>query len=57
MIEVTIEPTTIPAGKPVRLEVKLANLGRERCSRIVCTLRMPAGLVRLHGKEKIELVS
>lgn len=55
MIEVTIEPTTIPVGKPARLEIKLANLGRERCSRIVCTLRMPAGLVRLQGKEKIEL--
>jgi hypothetical protein len=57
MIEVTIEPTTIQVGKPVRLEVKLANLGQERCSRIVCTLRIPAGLVRLQGKEKIELTA
>lgn len=55
MIEVTIKPLTIPVGQPVWLEVKLANLGPERCSRIVCTLRLPAGLVRLRGKDKIEL--
>ena len=55
MIEVTIAPTTIPAGRPVWLEVKLANLGRGTYTRIVCTLRLEAGLVRLRGKDKIEV--
>ena len=42
-------------GNAAWLEVKLANLGRGRCTRIVCTLRLDAGLVRLRGKDKIEL--
>jgi hypothetical protein len=55
MIEVTIAPTTIPAGRPTWLEVKLANLGQGTYTRIVCTLRLEAGLVRLRGRDKVEL--
>jgi hypothetical protein len=55
MIEVTIAPTTIPAGRPTWLEVKLTNLGQGTYTKIVCTLRLEAGLVRLRGKDKVEL--
>jgi|SRR5450756_285005 len=54
MIEVTISPDRITAEIPADLQIRLSNVGQGTCTRVVFTLRLPAGLVRLRGKDRIE---
>ncbi len=54
MIEVTIAPDRIEAGMPAVIEVCLKNAGPGRCTTVVFTMRLPAGLVLLEGEDRIE---
>lgn len=54
MIKVTIAPDRIPSGTPAALEVRLTNGGPGTCTNVVFTMRLPAGLVLLEGKDRIE---
>ncbi len=54
MIEVTISPDRITAEMPADLQIRLSNVGQGMYTRVVFTLRLPTGLVRLQGKDRIE---
>lgn len=54
MIEVGLSPTRIHAGDPVELEISLTNTGMHTCTNVIFMIRLPVGIVRLRGKEKIE---
>lgn len=54
MIHVGVSPTRIPVDDPVELDISLTNTGAGTCSRVIFTIRLPAGLVRLQGPSKIE---
>lgn len=55
MIEVSLRPSEIQAGQKAELEVCLANPGPGSCTNVIFTLRLPAGLRRLVGRERIEV--
>jgi hypothetical protein len=54
MIDVAISPTRIRAGTAEELYIRLTNSGPGTCTNIIFTLRLPAGLVRLRGTDRIE---
>jgi CHAT domain len=54
MMDVTIAPDRIPSGTPAALEVRLTNGGPGACTNVVFTMRLPAGLALLEGKDRIE---
>jgi uncharacterized repeat protein (TIGR01451 family) len=54
MIDVGLSPTRIHAGDPVELEISLTNTGMHTCTNVIFMIRLPVGIVRLRGKEKIE---
>src|SRR5260370_12704411 len=54
MIDVGLSPTRIHAGDPVELDISLTNTGTGTCTNVIFTLRLPAGIARLHGRERIE---
>ena len=54
MIEVTISPTRIRAGNAEELYIRLTNSGPGTCTNIVFRIRLPVGLLRLRGKDRIE---
>jgi hypothetical protein len=54
MIEVAISPTRIRAGTTEELHVRLTNSGPGTCTNIIFRIRLPVGLMRLGGKERIE---
>jgi hypothetical protein len=55
MIHVDISPDPIHVDDPVELVISLTNTGAGMCSRVIFTVRLPAGLVRLRGSSKIEV--
>ncbi len=55
MIDVSLSPTRFQAGDPVELEISLTNTGTGTCTNVIFTLRLPAGIARLHGRERIEV--
>jgi len=55
MIETAISPSQILAETDSDVEICLTNTGPDPCTNIVFTLRMPAGLVRLRGRDRITL--
>jgi hypothetical protein len=55
MIEVTVSPTTIPAGVAADLEVRLTNRAQGACTNIIFTITLPVGMKRLRGRDKIEV--
>jgi hypothetical protein len=55
VIEVSLSPAEIQAGRMAELEVSLANPGPGSCTNVIFTLRLPAGLRRLLGRERIEI--
>ncbi|HEY3651162.1 MAG TPA: CHAT domain-containing protein [Streptosporangiaceae bacterium] len=57
MIQVDVSPCRIPAGDPVELDISLTNAGAGTCTRVIFTVRLPVGLVRLRGPSKIEVDS
>lgn len=54
MIEAEISPTRILVGTATDLEIRLTNSGPGPCTNIIVSIRLPAGLVRLGGKDRIE---
>lgn len=54
MIDVTIAPDRIEAGTPAAIEIRLNNAGPGTCTTVIFTMRLPAGLVLLEGKDRIE---
>ena len=55
MIDVRLSPTRFHAGDPVELDISLTNTGTGPCTNVIFTLRLPAGIARLHGRERIEV--
>jgi len=55
VIEVGVSPARMPAGEAADLEVRLTNTGRGGCMSIIFTIRLPAGITRLRGRERIEV--
>jgi uncharacterized repeat protein (TIGR01451 family) len=55
MIRVRVSPARIQVGDPSELDISLTNTGARTCSKVIFTVRLPAGLVRLRGPSKIEV--
>ena len=55
MIHVGVSPARISVDDPVELDISLTNTGAGMCSKVIFTVRLPAGLVRLRGPSKIEV--
>ena len=53
MIEVTVSPARIPAGAVADLEIRLTNSGQGAYLNIIFTIRLSAGIIRLHGPDRI----
>jgi uncharacterized repeat protein (TIGR01451 family) len=51
VIEARLSPSRIYAGDAVDLEVCLTNTGQGTCTNVVFTIRLPAGITRLGGRE------
>jgi uncharacterized repeat protein (TIGR01451 family) len=54
MIDVGVSPARIRAGDPVELEISLTNTGVHTCTNVIFMIRLPIGIVRLRGQERIE---
>jgi uncharacterized repeat protein (TIGR01451 family) len=55
MIHVGVFPAHIHADDVVELDICLTNTGDRTCTKVIFTIRLPAGLVRLRGPAKIEI--
>ncbi len=55
MIKVSVSPERVLAGEPSDLDIRLTNTGSAPCTSIVFSVRLPAGLLRLSGRPKIEV--
>jgi hypothetical protein len=53
MIEVRVSPARILAGAPADLEIRLTNSGKGACLNIIFTIRLPNGIMRLRGPDRI----
>lgn len=53
MIEVTVSPARIPAGVAADLEIRLTNSGQGAYLNIIFTIRLPVGIIRLRGPDRI----
>ena len=54
MIEVVISPAHIPAGSDADLNIRLTNVGQGTCTNVIFSVRLPATIMRLGGRNKIE---
>jgi hypothetical protein len=54
MIEARVSPTRIPAKEATELEICLTNNGHGICTSLVFRIKLPSGIMRLHGRERIE---
>jgi uncharacterized repeat protein (TIGR01451 family) len=54
MIHVGVSPARIHVDDPVDLDISLTNTGAGTCSKVIFTVRLPTGLVRLRGSSRIE---
>lgn len=55
MIDVSLSPTRISADAPTELAITLTNTGNGTCTKVIFTVRLPAGIARLYGREKVEI--
>jgi hypothetical protein len=55
MIRVGVSPVRIHVDDPAELDISLTNTSAGICSKVIFTVRLPAGLVRLRGPSKIEV--
>jgi CHAT domain len=55
MIDVTVSPVRIPAGTAVDLEIRIINSGQDPLLNIIFTIRLPTGIMRLRGLDKIKV--
>jgi hypothetical protein len=53
MIQVTASPARIPAGAATDLEIRLTNRGQNAYLNVIFTIRLPAGIIRLRGPDRI----
>jgi hypothetical protein len=53
MIHVTVSPARIPAGAATALEIRLTNSGQNAYLNVIFTIRLPVGLMRLRGPDKV----
>jgi hypothetical protein len=53
MIEVKVAPTHIQADTDSDVEIRLTNVGHGACRNIIFTVRLPAGMVLLRGRDRI----
>ena len=57
MIEVTVSPARIPAGAVTDLEIRLTNRGPNAYLNVIFTIRLPVGIMRLRGTDRITIRS
>jgi hypothetical protein len=55
MIHVGVSPARVRVGDPVELGISLTNTGAGICSKVIFTIKLSPGLVRLRGPSKIEV--
>lgn len=55
MIEVSVQPSHIVAGKRARLAIRFTNTSRGTCSDIVFRLELPSGISLLEGRSRVEV--
>jgi hypothetical protein len=55
MIEVSVEPSRLVAGRRSQLAIRFANTGRRTCSDIVFRLALPAGITLMSGTNRAEI--
>jgi hypothetical protein len=55
MIRVGVSPARIHVDDPAELDISLTNTGTGICSKVIFTVKLPTGLVRLRGPSKIEV--
>lgn len=55
MIEVTVEPRELRAGRACDLEIKLHNAGTGTCTDIVFRIGLPPGALLLRGRNRVEV--
>ena len=53
MIDVSVSPARIPADTAADLEIRLTNNGQDPYLNIIFTIRLPVGIMRLRGPERI----
>ncbi|HTA03303.1 MAG TPA: hypothetical protein VK802_23200 [Streptosporangiaceae bacterium] len=53
MIEVTVSPARIAAGAAADMEIRLTNSGRAAYLNIIFTIRLPIGIMRLRGPDRV----
>lgn len=54
MIALDVSPQRIIAGEATELVIRLTNTGPGTCTRVMLNIRLPVGITRLRGREKIE---
>jgi len=57
MIDVGLTPSRIHAGEITELDISLTNTGSGTCTKVRFAFRLPVGIVRLRGREMIEVSS
>lgn len=53
MIEVTMSPARISAGAATDMEILLTNSGQRAYLNIIFTFRLPVGIMRLRGRDRV----
>jgi hypothetical protein len=53
MIDVTVSPARIPVGVAADLEIRLTNSAQDAYLNIIFTIRLPVGIMRLRGPDRI----
>jgi uncharacterized repeat protein (TIGR01451 family) len=55
MIDVGVSPTRFHAGDAVEFDISLTNTGTGTYTNVIFTLRLPTGIARMSGRERIEV--
>ena len=57
MIEVSVEPTRLVAGRRTQLTIRFANTGRRQCSDLVFQLRLPSAIKLMSGRSRADIAT
>jgi hypothetical protein len=55
MIDISVQPTHVVAGRRVRLAIRFTNTTQGPCSDIVFRLELPSGISLLEGRSRVEI--
>jgi hypothetical protein len=55
MIEVSVEPSRLVAGRRTRLAIRFANSGQRACSDVVFKLALPSAITIMGGTNRVEI--